>query len=68
MNLSLLYFISNLYKNQINIIKNNNVIPKSALLGKNTKMDAENYYIETGEMNNNLNELFNYFKIKGVNI
>lgn len=52
----------------VNIIKNNNVIPKSALLGKNTKMDAENYYIETGEMNNNLNELFNYFKIKGVNI
>ena len=39
------------------IISNNFIIPKGAILGKYTKMDAENYYIQTGDMTN-INYLF----------
>ena len=39
------------------IIKNNYIIEKNAILGIKTKMDAENYYIQAGEMHS-IDEIF----------
>ena len=41
-------FITN--DNLKNIIKHNYIIPKEAMLGKDTEMDAENYYVQSGDM------------------
>lgn len=34
----------------VNLINNNQIIPQGATLNNNTTMDAENYYVETGNM------------------
>lgn len=34
------------------IITQQHILPQGALLNKNTEMDAENYYIQSGDMKN----------------
>ncbi|WP_123053328.1 hypothetical protein [Clostridium sp. JN-1] len=41
----------------VNAIQNEFTIPKNAILGRYTKMDAENYYIQTGDMHD-INDIF----------
>lgn len=36
----------------VKVIKENFIIPQNALLGKNTRMDAENYYVQSGDLKN----------------
>jgi len=42
-------YISN--EELVNLIKNNYFIPQNALLNGRIKMDANNYYAQTGDMN-----------------
>ena len=51
--MELVYFVSNtkLSDDQLKqIIKDKHIIPQGALLNGSTPMDAENYYIQTGDM------------------
>lgn len=47
------------------VIKNQYVIPKNALLNGKTKMDAENYYIQSGDLHH-LDRLYSDLKQKTV--
>lgn len=40
------------------VIRNRQIIPQGALLGERTKMDAENYYVQAGDLHNLIEIIF----------
>lgn len=50
------------HKDLVSTIKENCILPKGSTLGKNTVMDAENYYIQTGDMTD-IDKIFSLLKI-----
>lgn len=49
------------HEDLVYLINNKFILPKKSVLGKNTVMDAENYYVQTGDMHD-IDDIFNVLR------